>query len=182
MSCLYRFDVGLCRAIKIIYLLPCTVHSLYVVKICACIFIYLAFKVHDMYNKLHVWVCDMNRYTLVQIYIGSSRSVHRNRDVLKDLEVGMLVAAEAQQGHFPRIGRVLSIPPEPTMDTPLSIDWMVQENAAHKPKWLRFWRESPKKDAQSSILFSEIVLYDFQLTKCGALNKKSRDYLQSLWK
>ncbi len=99
-----------------------------------------------------------------------------NRDVVRELEVGMLVATG--EGAFPRIGTVEAIPPNPSLESPLTVHWMEQEKAQHKSKWLRFFHPSLKKDAVGTISYGDIVLYDFVLTKKGALKKKAREYLQ----
>ena len=113
---------------------------------------------------------------LVQIYIGPSRStVIQNRDVVKELEVGTLIAAPGN--NFPKVGKVLSIPPNPTIESIIKIQWMGQERAPHKPKWMRSFKLGPK-NAVGCIKMNEIVLYGFQLTNRGCLKKKSREYLQ----
>jgi hypothetical protein len=57
---------------------------------------------------------------------------------------------------------------------------LVQERAAHKPKWARFFKISTKKDAVGAVKISDILLYGFELTAKGALKKKSREYLQKI--
>ncbi len=121
-----------------------------------------------MTNHLHV------PYFSFQIYIGSSRTtVVQNRDVLKELQVGMLVATEGVA--FPQVGKVQVIPPNSGAATPITVQWMEQERAPHKPKWLRYFKPT---EVTGTISFEDILLYDFELTKCGALKKKTRDYLQ----
>ena len=111
-----------------------------------------------------------------QIYIGTSRTtVTKNRDVVKELKVGMLVATIGTT--IARIGTIKAIPPNPCYESQLTIHWMEQERAPHKPKWLRFFSPSTKKDSVSTVTFEDILLYDFQLTNKGALKKKSREYL-----
>ena len=87
----------------------------------------------------------------------------------------MLVAVKGQS--FPQIGKVTYIPDSPTLESSLQVQWLQQEKATHKPKWLRFFKSS---SALGNILFSDIVLYDFDLTRHGALKKKARDYLKNL--
>lgn len=72
----------------------------------------------------------------------------------------------------------MKIPERPTIKSSLEIEWLQQERATHKPKWLRFFSKSGKI---GSISYSDIVLYDFCLTEKGALKKKSRDYLKDLY-
>ena len=113
----------------------------------------------------------------MQIYIGPSRtSVHHNQDVVKELQPGMLIAIE--ENSFPRLGKVIQIPTNRTMESSIEVEWLIQETAPHKPKWLRHFKASNDK---GNISFSSIVLYDFVLTKMGALKKKSRDYLRDLF-
>lgn len=72
---------------------------------------------------------------MVFIYylVGPSRTtVVQNRDVVKDLQVGMLIAIAGD--NFPKIGTVQPIPPNPSIDSEISIHWMTQERAPHKPK------------------------------------------------
>ena len=81
---------------------------------------------------------------LLQIYIGPSRAtVLQNRDVVKELQVGMLVAVSGQV--FPKIGKVVHIPPNPGQDADITTHWLVQERAAHKPKWARFLKFQQKR-------------------------------------
>ena len=100
----------------------------------------------------------------------------QNRDVVKELCIGMLVATSGAT--FPNIGTVKAIPPNPCMDSTIHVHWMEQERAPHKPKWIRYFKPSTKRDAVGTVTINEILLYDFQLTKNGALKKKCRDYLR----
>ena len=100
----------------------------------------------------------------------------QNRDVVKDLQPGMLIAVAKKA--FPLIGVVIKIPLRPTEDSVIDVQWMEQEKAKHKSKWLRFFKQSSNVGI---IKYSEILLYDFQLTDKGALKKKSREYLQELF-
>ena len=102
----------------------------------------------------------------------------QNRDIVKDLKVGMLVAVSS--GSFPDIGKVLSISPNPNLDSDVSVHWMTQERAPHKPKWMRYFTLSQQKNSTGTVKISEIVLYAFELTARGALKKKSRDYLKKV--
>ena len=86
----------------------------------------------------------------------------QNRDVVKELQVGMLVAVVGPT--FSRVGTVQSIPSKPCYGSKLAILWLEQEKAPHKPLWMRYFRKS-RKDAAGTITFSDIVLYDFELTK-----------------
>ena len=62
-----------------------------------------------------------------------------------------------------------------SQDMPVEVQWFNQERATHKPKWLRFFLPG---NTSSCIRFSDILLYDFDLTQKGSLKKRSREYLQ----
>lgn len=96
----------------------------------------------------------------------------QNRDVTKELQVGMLVAT--QGATFVRVDIVQAILPDPCTDSDLTVHWMEQERALHKPKWLRYFKPVPitKKDAVGTVTFADILLYDFKLTNNSALRKK----------
>ena len=81
---------------------------------------------------------------------------------------------------FPRVGTVVAVSPNPCQTSEVQIHWMIQEKATHKPKWLRYFKPSQRKDAYGRIKIEDIVLYGFDLTEKGALKKKSRDYLQDI--
>jgi len=55
---------------------------------------------------------------------------------LHTFSVGMLVAAEGKT--FVQIGTVQSIPPNPTERSSITVQWMRQQKAPHKSRWLRF--------------------------------------------
>lgn len=118
----------------------------------------------------------MTLYTaFLQLYIGTSRStVIQNRDVIKELKKGMLIAVV--HDNFPRVAKVEVIPG--CSKLPVTVQWLEQERNPQKPRWLRYFRQSRKKQPLGIVPYSDIVLYDFELTKKGALKKKSRDYLQ----
>ena len=105
----------------------------------------------------------------------------QNRDVVKELNVGMLVATADPRANFPRVGTVHLITPDPSNDSHVTILWMEQEKAPHKPKWLRFFRPS-SKNTVGMITFNDILLHDFDLTNNGALKKRSREYLKECFK
>lgn len=115
----------------------------------------------------------------LQIYIGNLRGtsqVLKNRDVLKELKVGMLVAYSSHND-IPNIARVINTPSNPTMDSVIDVVLFKQEKAPHKPRWLRYFTSA---DRTATVLFSEIILYDFELTSKGALRKKTRDFLKEI--
>ena len=82
----------------------------------------------------------------------------------------------ARDGDFPRIGKVTAIPAGATLQTSIDVLWYELEKAATKPRWRRYFRPS---NSQGKLSIDQIVLYDFSLTKNGAL-KKSRDYLKEI--
>ena len=107
--------------------------------------------------------------------------MHENRDVIKELKVGMLVAVAGAE--LPKVGQVHSIEDigHPTLETSLVVEFLVQEKAKHKPRWLRPFKTSDK-DTFETIKYSDILLYDFKLTNGGCLKKNSRKYLQQYFK
>ena len=78
----------------------------------------------------------------------------------------MLIAVIEEGSSFPRIGTVTNIPPNAAMETPFIVHWMLQERAPHKPKWLRFFTPSTRKDSSGPVSFSDVVLYDFLKLHC----------------
>ena len=94
---------------------------------------------------------------------------------LRELECGMLVAINCN--NFPKVGRVVALSSQS-----ISVQWLKQERTPTKPKWLRFFKESKGKEPPGTITYDDIVLYDFQLTAHGALKKKTREYLQKVFK
>ena len=100
----------------------------------------------------------------------------QNRDIVKELQVGMLVAID--DNSFPKVGKVAAIPPNHSLDSSISIQWLVQERAPHKPKWLRNFKIGAR-EVLGETEMKNVLLYDFQLTNKGCLKKKSRDYLKS---
>ena len=82
-----------------------------------------------------------------QIYIGNRRgktAVLKNRDILKDLRLGMLVALESKE-EIPYIGEVTLIPPNPALESEVKLLLYQQEKASHKPKWLRNFYRTKKE-------------------------------------
>lgn len=80
----------------------------------------------------------------------------KNRDVVKELQVGMLVAtAGATTAH---VGTVKDITPNPSYESQITIHWMEQESlrAPRKSKWLRYFSPSTKKDSVGTITFDDI--------------------------
>ena len=95
----------------------------------------------------------------------------------------MLVAVPGSDStKLPKIGKIHSIVDTryQTMESTLVIEWLIQDQAKHKPKWLRPFKNS-SKDSFGTIRYSDILLYDFQLTNSGCLKKKSREYLQQFF-
>ena len=69
------------------------------------------------------------------------------------------------------------IPPNVSFNSFITVQWMVQERAAHKAKWQRGFKV-PAKKVREEMKLNRILLYGFQLTSNGCLKKKSRDYLR----
>lgn len=92
----------------------------------------------------------------------------------------MLIATAGE--NTPKVGKVYAIPPNPTHDTAITIHWMIQERAPHKPKWMRYFKQTPlnSKNAFGNVQTKDITLYGFELTNNGCLKKKSREYLQNI--
>ena len=86
----------------------------------------------------------------------------------------MMVAARGVDA-FPRIGRVTKVPGDMTLKSTVAVVWYNQERARHKPRWMRFFTETKQSGA---LAVEDILLYDFSLTKKGALKKKTREYLK----
>ena len=76
--------------------------------------------------------------------------------------------------NFPQIGKVIALPSNANLESVLSVEWLQQERNTTKPKWLRFFKKSKGKQPLGTITYSQILLYDFELTSSGALKKKSR--------
>jgi len=91
----------------------------------------------------------------------------------------MLIATASRSGSFPKVGKVVAIPSNvSSITSEVTVHWMEQEQAPHKPKWFRFFKLSSKKNAISTTAMQDILLYDFELTKNGALKKKSHEFLR----
>ena len=117
--------------------------------------------------------------SFLQIYIGTSRStVVQNQDIVKQLRIGMLIAIKSIEC-FPKIGKVVALPPNLSLTSDISVHWMIQEQAPHKPKWVRFFKPSKKRNAEGTTPINDVVLYGFELTANGALRKKTREYLRA---
>ena len=118
---------------------------------------------------------------LCQIYIGNLRgktAIRHNTDIEKELKAGSIVAVNHPQwiGEVPQIAVVESVLTQSSTLT-ITISWMDQERAPHKPRWLRTWHKS-SKFPQTTIDVSNVLLYDIILTNKGALKKVTREYLQ----
>ena len=91
----------------------------------------------------------------------------------------MLIAISGND--LPKIGKVQAIPSNLQLNSEISIHWMTQERAPHKPKWLRYFKLATCKNAQGEAQIQDIILYGFDLTNKGALKKRSRMYLQNAY-
>ena len=60
----------------------------------------------------------------------SRKTMIQNRDIIKELKVGMLIAIA--ESDIARVGKVLAIPSNISLDSNITIQWMVQERAPHK--------------------------------------------------
>ena len=126
-------------------------------------------------------------FFIQQLYVGPRRgktSVLHNRDVVKELVAGSIVALNhhRRRGTVPQLAKVTGIPPNPTDQSQFQILWLEPESASHKGRWLRFYYESKKKTGNSTASYSEVILYDIELTKKGALKKQTREYLQAQYR
>ena len=115
----------------------------------------------------------------LQIYIGALRgpnttAVLSNRNILNELHVGMLVALTTQHEGLPSIGEVTGVPDNPCTNSNIQLHYYIQERAPHKPKWLRFFRKSERWTGTAC--YHDVLLYDFTLTKMGALRKSTRKH------
>jgi hypothetical protein len=99
-----------------------------------------------------------------------------NRDILKELKVGMLVALQSK-AEIPKIGEVSHIPPNPTPKSKIAIILYEQERSTHKPKWLRNFKATSRN---CDVNLSDIILYDFKLTNKGAIRKSTREFIQNI--
>ena len=131
----------------------------------------------DKHISLYYCYEQYNTLCFIQLYIGASRAtVIQNRDVTKELKEGLLVAVICN--NFPRTAKVEAIPENPCSHSSVTVQWLEQRRNSQKPRWLRYFKPSKGKRPLGTITYSDIVLYDFQLTTNGAIKKKSREYLQ----
>ena len=85
----------------------------------------------SLYNKSKLKVL----FVLFQIYIGPARAVRENRDVVKEIKTGMLMAVDGGKGFVPRVGTVKAIPPNANAESQFSVHLMEPERAPYKPKF-----------------------------------------------
>ena len=119
-----------------------------------------------------------NAFFFSSYNIGNLRGkthVLENRDILKDIRIGMLVALQSKS-EVPKVGEVLFLPPNPTLDCTISITLYEQEKAPHKPKWLRYFKIT---EQNCNVKLADIILYDFGLTNKGAIRKSTREFIQN---
>ena len=114
--------------------------------------------------------------SFTQIYIGNrgTTDVVENCNVVKDLKIGMMLAFRSMTNQVPDIGKVCCIASNPNINSQIEVKLFKQERAPHKPKWLRYFFPTDKK---CTLLFSDVLLYDFELTRKGSLKKKTREFL-----
>lgn len=85
----------------------------------------------------------------------------------------MLVAVEGKS-EIPTIGEVTAIEPNPTLESKFSyITYQQDKKSVHKPKWLRYFS---KTTSTNDAKLRDIILYDFHLTKMGAIRKATREF------
>lgn len=70
----------------------------------------------------------------------------------------MLVATDAGEP-FPQIRTVQDIPPNPDTTSEITIELIQQERAPHKPKWLRFFKQS-SVIMTLTLSIKDIISYD----------------------
>ena len=90
----------------------------------------------------------------------------------------MLVAVSSRKSPnegLPFIAVVKELPGSVTDECEIMVEWMKREAAPHKSKWLRYLENSGRTDF---IPITDIILYDFELTKNGGLKKTTRDFLK----
>lgn len=107
-----------------------------------------------------------------------------NRDVVKELEEGSIVAIDHpdKPGIMPQLATVLKLPREKSLEAEVKIHWLEVKPGQKTARWFRYFQPSHKKDSISFIQYKNILLYDIVLTKKGALKKESREYLKEQYK
>lgn len=99
-----------------------------------------------------------------------------NRDIVKELRIGMTIALSSRY-HVktgpPFIAIVTEIPPTLSLESSITINWMDQEKALHKSKWFKCLKTTTQS---ATVPLHEVILYDFELTKNGALKKHTREF------
>ena len=111
-----------------------------------------------------------------KFFIGNRgrTDVLENRNIVKELQVGMNIAFNNETDGTLKIAEVKCISPNPNINSFIECCLMKQERAPHKPKWIRTFSKTEK---MHTVKYIDILLYDFQLTRNGALKKKTREYL-----
>lgn len=103
------------------------------------------------------------------------QDIWHNRDIVRELELGMFVAISSTA--IPVVGEVSYLPADPSITCNINILVWKQEKAPHKPKWLRCFHRTSD---QIEVALSAVVLYGFTLTAKGAFRKTTREYLQNM--
>ena len=96
--------------------------------------------------------------------------------MIKELLRGMLIAIGGKSD-IPTIGEVVAIEPNPNLDSKCTYTVYKQETYKKKPKWLRYFS---KTASTNDAKLGDIILYDFSLTKNGAIRKSMKDFLTTV--
>ena len=107
-----------------------------------------------------------------------------NRDVVKELEEGSIVAINHPDKHgiMPQLATVIKLPKEKNLEGEVKIHWLEMKAGQKTARWFHFFQPSYKKNNTAVIQYKNILLYDIELTKKGALKKESREYLKEQYK
>lgn len=101
-----------------------------------------------------------------------------NRDITKEIGIGMNVAvmerSDSRNGP-PYLATIVEVPFNLSLESAVTVNWLNPEKAPHKSRWLRYFKPSTQT---ASVSLQDIILYDFELTKSGALKKQARDFLK----
>ena len=86
--------------------------------------------------------------------------------------MGMLIADA--ENNLPQFGKVIiGIPPNVSLKSKVTIKLMIRERASHKPVWICVFKfESREIVGETEV--KSILLYIFNLTNKGCLNRKSQ--------
>ena len=120
----------------------------------------------------------------LQVYIGPRKgktAIVHNRDVCSEIHPGCLVAVDHPSwvGTIPQIAKIVSIPPEPSLDTCVEIGWFDEKSGtSYRDRWHRQFVYPSKNYGNTYIPIRNIILYDFELNRTGTLKKATREELK----